>query len=118
MIDWERIQELQAEIGAEAFDELAVIFLEEVDEAVLALSRDGNDDPAVQMERFHFLKGAALNLGFAVLADLCAIAEEQAALGEATGDLAGEVATSYTQSRQDFLRYMAQRGAAPSDGAI
>ena len=42
MIDWARVSELLDEVGAEDFDEVVELFLEEVDEAIVAL-RDLTD---------------------------------------------------------------------------
>ena len=42
MIDWARVSELRHEVGAEDFDEVVELFLEEVDEAIAAL-RDLTD---------------------------------------------------------------------------
>ena len=42
MIDWARVSELRDEVGAEDFDEVVELFLEEVDEAIAAL-RDLTD---------------------------------------------------------------------------
>ena len=74
MVDWERVRALRDEIGAEDFDEVVALFLEEADPAIAALSGEGRAGP----DALHFLKGAALNLGFAALADHCAAAERQA----------------------------------------
>ena len=38
MIDWVRVSELRDEVGAEDFDVVVELFLEEVDEAIAALS--------------------------------------------------------------------------------
>ena len=38
MIDWARVSELRDEVGAEDFDVVVELFLEEVDEALAALS--------------------------------------------------------------------------------
>lgn len=113
MIDWQRVHDLQDEIGAEAFDELSVIFLQEVDEAVAALTDAGCDDPAMQAERFHFLKGAALNLGFATLAALCDVAEAAAMQSAATGDMALQISAVYATSRQEFLQHSVNGGSGP-----
>ena len=37
MIDWASVSELRDEVGAEDFDEVVELFLEEVDEAIIAL---------------------------------------------------------------------------------
>ena len=42
MIDWARVSELRDEVGAEDYDDVVELFLEEVDEAIVAL-RDLTD---------------------------------------------------------------------------
>ena len=73
MIDWNRIQNLQEEVGLDDFIEIARLFLEEVEAALSALP--DMKDPATRSDGFHGLKGSALNLGFAQMAQLCAQAE-------------------------------------------
>jgi HPt (histidine-containing phosphotransfer) domain-containing protein len=85
MIDWQRVDELCLEIGADAFQEVAALFLEEVEEVMDRLPRSGSDDVPALM---HFLRGSALNLGFEAFANLCTEAEERAARGRPV-DLAG-----------------------------
>ena len=75
MIDWTHISELKADMG-DAFDEVVALFLEEAGGAVDRL------DPAASAGNMggdlHFLKGAALNLGFTDFAALCAAGERAA----------------------------------------
>lgn len=85
MIDWNRIAELRAEIGADDFQEVVDLFLAEADATVLRLTPDR--DPKSLEADCHFLKGAALNLGFSALAAECQTREMQAALGQAVDDL-------------------------------
>jgi HPt (histidine-containing phosphotransfer) domain-containing protein len=85
MIDWERVKELRGEIGADDFAEVVEMFLEEADEAVERLSPNLT---AKAMEAdLHYLKGAALNLGFAALSTLCQEGERRAAGGATDVDL-------------------------------
>lgn len=80
MIQWVRVNELRDEVGAEDFDEVVDLFLEEVEEAIQDLSPDST---ANQMEQhLHFLKGSALNLGFRTFSDLCQDGERKSAKGE------------------------------------
>lgn len=65
LIDWTRVQELRAEIGNDGFAEVVTMFLEESDSVIAGAS--GRFTP----EDLHFLRGAALNLGFAELAAAC-----------------------------------------------
>jgi len=79
MIDWDRVRDLKAEIGEADFVEVAAMFLEEADEVIGRISPAHG---AVALEKdLHFLKGAALNLGFAQLASLCQDGERRAPPG-------------------------------------
>lgn len=72
MIDWERVAELQEEVGTEDFYEVVELFFEEVEEALDRLVTQN----VATAESLHFLKGSALNLGFEELAALCKVAEQ------------------------------------------
>lgn len=78
MIDWDRVDGLRAEIGAEDFAEVVAMFLEEADEVAARLPSQSGDALRADL---HFLKGAALNLGFSALADLCGQGEGIKAAG-------------------------------------
>ena len=109
MIDWERIRELRSEIGADDFAEVAALFLDEADGAVARLSPTAS---AKAMEAdLHFLKGAALNLGFDALSALCQDGERRAAAGDTGTDLAA-VRAAYFASKAAFLAGMGQVFAA------
>jgi len=100
MIDWDRVRNLKAEIGEPDFAEVATMFLDESDEVIARLSCDHG---ALTLEKdLHFLKGAALNLGFAQLASLCQDGERRAAAGLTDIDLAS-VRSAYLVTRQTFL---------------
>jgi len=100
MIDWDRVNDLKAEIGEADFAEVATMFLEESDEVIGRISADNG---ALALEQdLHFLKGAALNLGFAHLAALCQEGERRAAAGLTDVDL-DPVRAAYSVSRQTFL---------------
>lgn len=100
MIDWPRVKELKDEIGAEDFDEVVELFLEEVEEVIGKL-RSGDRS---QLEQdLHFLKGSALNLGFAEFSDLCLIGERQSAAGDAQSVDLAEILTKFEVSKQNFL---------------
>ncbi|RGP37599.1 Hpt domain-containing protein [Pseudotabrizicola alkalilacus] len=100
MIDWRRVQELLGEIGPECFEEIVAIFLQETDE-VIARLRALSDTGSVESD-LHFLKGSALNLGFAELAQICQTGERRAATGfdDVTLDAVIDI---YHQSRAAFL---------------
>jgi histidine phosphotransfer protein HptB len=109
MIDWERVKELRGEIGADDFAEVVVMFLEEADEAITRLSHSGG---AKAMEAdLHFLKGAALNLGFTALSGLCQDGERRAAGGDTGVDL-DAVRNTYFASKSAFEGGMDQAFAA------
>lgn len=78
-IDWARVSELVDEIGAETFADLLDMFTQEVSEGVERLRVA--QTPVRQVPEFHFLKGAALNLGLAEMAELCAEGEKRATAG-------------------------------------
>lgn len=99
MIDWARIDELKAEIGGDGFAEIVQIFLEEVDQAVDDLNGEMSTEDA--RAALHFLKGGALNLGFAEFSKLCQMGELKASKGDMP-DLT-EILASYQASRAAFL---------------
>ncbi len=105
MIDWTRLGELRDEIGPEEVAEVIALFLEEADEAMARLSAlpPGADSRAL----LHFLKGSALNLGFAQLAQICDRGER----APETADPAA-VAECYAASRAAFLEGLPARLAA------
>lgn len=99
LINWDKVGELRDEVGAEDFDEVVDLFLEEVEETISLLGTDGR---SVEHD-LHFLKGSALNLGFAQFSELCRAGESAAAAGQAdTVDL-NAVVTSYGASKDVFL---------------
>ena len=99
MIDWDRVKELRDEIGAEDFDEVVDLFLEEADECIARLSPD-NGASALSAD-LHFLKGAALNLGFAALSSLCQDGERRASAGDISVDIEA-VRAAYFGCRAEF----------------
>ena len=101
MIDWDRVNELRLEVGAEDFADVVEIFLEEVDEVITRLT--DQPDPATFEDDLHFLKGCALNLGFAALSDICQDGEQKAASGDADSIDIPAVIETYGKSKQEFL---------------
>ncbi|MCV3270028.1 Hpt domain-containing protein [Roseobacter sinensis] len=101
MIDWDRVATLKDEVGAEDFDEVVDLFLEEVDSAIDALAAQQQHDDLEA--KLHFLKGSALSLGFRSFSDLCQAGEAAAAsTPDAVVDL-NEILQCYAQSRAAFL---------------
>ena len=100
MIDWDRVRELQDEIGQDEFAEVVTMFLDEADEVLARISPAGG--AALLRDDCHFLKGAALNLGFSSLADLCQNAERHAKEGDCAIDLI-EMRKCYHASREALI---------------
>lgn len=96
MIAWDRVNELRSEIGEDEFDEVVVMFLEEADEVIARISTAAGAK-ALEAD-LHFLKGAALNLGFAEFAGLCQDGERRAAGGDTDVDLA-QICSNYQASK-------------------
>ena len=100
MIDWNRVAELRDEIGSDGFAEVVDMFLAEADGVIARLSPDLG--PQSLEHDYHFLKGAALNLGFVVMAHLCQSREIAAKGGVISGDLA-ELNSIYHNSRAALM---------------
>ncbi|MDD7970245.1 Hpt domain-containing protein [Roseinatronobacter alkalisoli] len=93
VIDWTRVQELYEEIGEDAFEEVLSLFVEEVDEALERLH--AADTSAASMSEFHFLKGAALNLGLSEMAEVCSRGEKMSNDAAPTEAEAASVLTGF-----------------------
>jgi HPt (histidine-containing phosphotransfer) domain-containing protein len=109
MIDWERVEELKAEVGEDDFAEIADLFLAEVEEVVTRLM--SAPDVERLAEDCHFLKGSAVNLGFSEFARLCQIGERLAAAGRGAEVGLAELAESFAASRRAFFDGAARRAA-------
>lgn len=105
LIDWTKVNELRDEIGAEDFDEVVELFLEEVEETISVIGQAGR----TLEHDLHFLKGSALNLGFAQFSDLCRDGEAAAAKGEEARIDVDAVVTLYQASRAQFLAELETR---------
>lgn len=103
MIDWNRVAELKQEVGAGDFGEVIALFLGEVEEELGALDSDGPPGGAALEASLHFLKGSALNLGFAAFSELCRKGEAAAGRGDARSVDLGEIRDCYAASRAEFL---------------
>ena len=111
MIDWARVEDLVDEVGAEDFGEIVDLFLKEVETAVTKLEA-ADDNPVLLEEHMHFLKGAALNLGFDALAQACQKGETAAAENNPHAVTAAEVREIYSLSRAMFERDLPGKLAA------
>lgn len=108
MIDWDRVRELQEEIGQDEFAEVVTMFLDEADEVLARVTPAGG--AALLRDDCHFLKGAALNLGFASLANLCQTAERRAKEGDCAVNLI-ELRNCYHASREALIMGLADLAA-------
>lgn len=108
-IDWDRVEDLKDEIGPEDFDEVVELFLEEVDEVITRLKASPPIDKLE--EDMHFLKGSAMNLGFASFASLCEKGETAARNGQAAEIDLAAVLQNYDTAKGEFLACGAQRPA-------
>jgi histidine phosphotransfer protein HptB len=102
MIDWARVADLHGEIGDDAFAEVLELFVQEVDEGLERL-RNAETAPA-RMAEFHFLKGAALNLGLTELAACCSRGEVMAGQGQDTDAELAKVATGFPKANAILMR--------------
>lgn len=106
MIDWDRVAELRAEIGEDDMPDVVALFLEEAED-VLARLVGGRMTEAEVARALHALKGAALNLGLADLASLCAAAE-----ADAGGPALAQLSACYAESRRTLEQAMPEIRAA------
>lgn len=101
MIDWDRVRDLRDELGADAFEEVVDLFLEEVETEIETLRVP---DESVDLEaQLHFLKGSALNLGFTDFSALCLRGERTTASGQATMVDLAEILSCFDRSKAAFL---------------
>ncbi len=110
MIDWSRVKQLQEEVGAEDFDEVVDLFLEEV-EGVMERLADLADRSQLGQD-LHFLKGSALSLGFKAFSDFCHHGEITAETGEADSIDVVQIIQCYADSKKVFLINYKQQTAA------
>lgn len=106
MIDWERVKTLCDEVGAEDFDEVVELFLDEVEDVIARLGSAPN--LATLEDDLHFLKGSALSLGFVSFSTLCQTGETLSAQGKAAEVNLQEILDNYAASKQHFQAEMAQ----------
>ena len=109
MINWDRLNELQTDIGEDSFAEVAELFIEEMSEMLGTLVRLPHTATA---DDFHFLRGSALNLGFVDVAQSCLEKEEAIKTGTLPdlSDLLEEFETSVGELQK--MRPQLVKGAA------
>lgn len=110
MINWGRVEELKEEVGAEAFGEVIELFLEEVDEATNRIINAA--DRSTLPDDLHFLKGAAMNLGFAEFAALCAEYEKTVKTDGTNAPDIDLLVTCYRESKSVFMDQLSSLMAA------
>jgi len=110
MIDWDRVTELRDQVGQEDFEEIVDLFLEEVLEVITKL-RVAPDLGQLEAD-LHFLKGSALNLGFADFSEKCHAGERQAATGQAEKIDLTDIINSFDLSRHLFYEELQSRVVA------
>lgn len=108
MIDWDRVATLRNEIGADDFEEVANLFLEEAEEVISRL-RDGAIGLRL-VDELHALKGSALNLGFGELAVMLQDKERRVARGEPIST--DRIVACYAASRAAFSTGIARMNSA------
>ena len=106
MIDWERVNTLCDEVGADYFDEVVALFLDEVEDVITRL-RSAPDLKTLE-DDLHFLKGSALGLGFRSFSALCQAGETLSAQGNAAEVDLEEILENYAASKQKFQSEMPQ----------
>ncbi|SEO09784.1 Hpt domain-containing protein [Salinihabitans flavidus] len=110
MIDWSQVKALHNEIGAQDFDEVVEMFMQEAQETIARLRTVPH--PETLEAELHHLKGSALNLGFRGFAALCHAGEALAAEGMAQQVALAEIAAQFMHSRRLFDEGLAQALAA------
>ncbi|MCU9848119.1 Hpt domain-containing protein [Defluviimonas sp. WL0024] len=105
MINWTRVDDLRAEVGADGLDEIVELFLDEVEGIVRRLG--STPEPARFEADLHFMKGGAWNLGFAEFGALCQDGERRAATGRAGEIDIGRIVASYFASKTEFMAGLA-----------
>ena len=103
MVNWDRITELQEEVGEDDLSEVLALFCEEVEEALGALS---TTDTNTLKSHLHFLKGSALNIGLDQVSTLCREAEQSLASDPQSAIMVDAIRSAYQDARielQDLL---------------
>lgn len=111
MIDWARLRELEDSLGAEGLAELVDVFMDEIEEGA---RRVGSSESARSSEEaFHFLRGSALNLGLAGIAELCQQGERIAGSGDDIAPFKARLSEEVKKTCAMFRREWRQHIMAP-----
>ncbi|MGN0932016.1 Hpt domain-containing protein [Falsigemmobacter intermedius] len=107
MLNLQQLDDLRSDVGEDGFADLIALFLEETDGVVARMTAPGPKmDPAAD---FHFLKGAARNLGLESFSAVCHEAELAAAAGQPAPLSPADLDAAWRESR---IRLLAQLGMA------
>lgn len=101
MINWNRINDLTNDIGAENIDEVIEVFLEEVEDVLATLKADCSMNDLRHAR--HFLRGSAMNLGFDELGKLCTSEDPAGFTNVETAAFIGKMKSVYDASKTEFL---------------
>lgn len=101
MINWKRVSELFEDFGEDGFADVIEVFVAEAEESLERLQGADTDD-ALRAE-FHFLKGAAMTLGFDTIAQICAEGETRAAARQDSTDQKNQVIKELPATCARFL---------------
>lgn len=108
MIDWDRIEDLRADIGDEDMADVIALFLDEVEQALSQIGTAPDREATA-----HFLKGAALNLGFSRFAEECQTVEQACRADPAARIDIAALRQCYEISKQAFLTGLSARAPPP-----
>ncbi len=101
VISWDRVRELQAEVGEDDFAEIVSLFLSETEDALGQLSATYSPEEAEAV--LHGLKGSALNLGFQSMAALCNNDRSQGETLRHWPQRVASIHAAYKDSRRQLL---------------
>lgn len=107
MINWTQINTLRAETGADGFDEIIELFMQEMQQAIDGLT-PRNDRIRLEAD-LHFIKGSAATLGFHALADVCQSGEIAAAKGWADAVDLDAIVQAFYASKTMFTEHISHR---------
>lgn len=108
MLDWNRIHELRNEVGDDEFKLILELFLDEVEGALMHLSKRNAGKLA---DDLHFLKGCAWNLGFRDFGKLCDEGERLVAVNTPAAFDIEAMMACYSTSKQAIIRELAAQEA-------
>lgn len=104
MLDWTRISELQNDLGEDGFAEMAVMFLDEIEQALHGLP-GARADPVRLAETLHMIKGCALNVGLGAVASHAAQLEHQTPSATGLDQDFQALQQKFFASRREFLSH-------------